>query len=158
MPRFLARSDANDVPRSALLLTTVLIQVMLVVTLLSDDAFTFALDLTSALSLIPFLLAAGYALKLAAGRGGAAAGSPTTRDLVIAVAAVLYTAFLLFAAGLTFVLLSFVIYAPATILFAMTRREQGRRVFSGRELVIFVVSVIGGVAGVVALATGVISI
>jgi hypothetical protein len=54
----------------ALLLTTAVIQVVLFVTLLSDDAFTFALDLTSALSLIPFLLAAGYALKLALGRGG----------------------------------------------------------------------------------------
>jgi arginine:ornithine antiporter/lysine permease len=158
MPRFLARSDANDVPRAALLLTTVLIQVVLVVTLLSDDAFTFALDLTSALSLIPFLLAAGYALKLALGRGGDAEGRPTTRDLVIAVLAVLYTLFLLFAAGLTFVLLSFVIYAPATVLFAMTRREQGRRVFSRGELVIFVVSVTGAVIGVVALATGAISI
>ncbi|MFE7505334.1 basic amino acid/polyamine antiporter [Promicromonospora sp. NPDC057488] len=158
MPRFLATSDTNDVPRAALLLTTALIQVVLFVTLLSDDAFTFALDLTSALSLIPFLLAAGYALKLALGRGGPAEGHRTTGDLVIAALAVLYTAFLLFAAGLTFVLLSFVIYAPATILFAMTRREQGRRVFSGRELVIFVVSVIGAVIGVVALATGAISI
>jgi arginine:ornithine antiporter/lysine permease len=74
------------------------------------------------------------------------------------VLAVLYTAFLLFAAGLTFVLLSFVIYAPATILFAMTRREQGRRVFSRGELVIFAVSVAGAVVGIVALATGAISI
>ena len=40
-------------------MTTVLIQVVLVVTLFSDDAFNFALDLTSALTLIPFLLAAG---------------------------------------------------------------------------------------------------
>src|SRR5690606_2887561 len=40
MPRFLARIDHNDVPRAALLLSTLLIQVMLVVTLRSDDAFT----------------------------------------------------------------------------------------------------------------------
>lgn len=158
MPRFLARIDHNDVPRAALLLSTLLIQVMLVVTLLSDDAFTFALDLTSALTLIPFLLAAGYALRLALGRGGAAAGTPTRGDLVVAALAVVYTAFLLFAAGLTFVLLSFVLYAPATILFVMTRREQGRRVFSRGELVIFVVSVAGAIAGVVALATGAISV
>ena len=65
MPRFLGRSNAADVPAPALLLTTILIQVVLVVTLFSEDAFNFALDLTSALSLIPFLLAAGYALKLA---------------------------------------------------------------------------------------------
>jgi arginine:ornithine antiporter/lysine permease len=76
------------------------------------------------------------------------------RDLVVAVLATVYTAFLLFAAGLTFVLLSFIIYAPASILFVMVRREQGRRWFSGRELVILAVSILGAVAGIVALSAG----
>ena len=47
-------------------MTTILIQVVLVVTLFSEDAFNFALDLTSALTLIPFLLAAG--VRAQAGR------------------------------------------------------------------------------------------
>ena len=69
MPRFLGAVERGTTcPVPALLMTTVLIQVMLVVTLFSDDAFNFALDLTSALTLIPFLLAAGYALKLVATR------------------------------------------------------------------------------------------
>jgi arginine:ornithine antiporter/lysine permease len=58
MPRFLRRSSAADVPLNALLMSTILTQVMLVVVLASEDAFDFVLDLTSALSLIPFLLAA----------------------------------------------------------------------------------------------------
>ena len=53
-------SDA-DIPGPALPMSTLLVQVMLVVTMFSEDAFNFALDLTSALTLIPFLLAAGYA-------------------------------------------------------------------------------------------------
>jgi arginine:ornithine antiporter / lysine permease len=53
---------------------------------------------------------------------------------------------------------SFIIYAPATILFVMARREQGRQLFSPAELAILAVSVVGAVAGVVALATGWISI
>ena len=65
MPRFLRRTKGDDVPIAALVLSTILVQVMLVVTLFSEDAFNFALDLTSALTLIPFLLAAAYALKLA---------------------------------------------------------------------------------------------
>src|SRR5829696_4997020 len=65
MPRFLARTRGADVPFPALLLSTILVQVMLVVTLFSEDAFNFALDRTSALTLIPFLPAAAYALKLA---------------------------------------------------------------------------------------------
>ncbi|MFF3885829.1 basic amino acid/polyamine antiporter [Streptomyces sp. NPDC001914] len=150
MPRFLARSTRADVPVPALLLTTLLTQVVLVVTLFSDDAFNFALDLTSALTLIPFLLAAAFALKIARRRFGG--------DLVVAALATLYTAFLLYAAGLKYLLVSFIIYAPATVLFVMARREQGRTPFSPRELVILVVSVAGAVLGIVALALGWISL
>lgn len=72
--------------------------------------------------------------------------------------ATIYTTFLLFAAGPKFILLSFVIYAPATILFVMARREQRRRLFSPVELVIVGISVVGAVVGVVALATGALTI
>lgn len=155
MPRFLGRSAAGDVPENALLLTTCLSQVVLVVTLFSADAFTFALDLTSALSLIPFLLAAAFAVKVAGRpeRWGAV-GRSTRRELVIAVVATLYTAFLLYAAGLKFVLVSFILYAPATFLFVKSRREQGRRLFSPGEAVICAVTVAGAAVGVAALAVG----
>ncbi|MEV8052813.1 basic amino acid/polyamine antiporter [Streptomyces bacillaris] len=155
MPRFLGRSAAGDVPENALLLTTCLSQVVLVVTLFSADAFTFALDLTSALSLIPFLLAAAFAVKVAGRpeRWGAV-GRSTRRELVIGVVATLYTAFLLYAAGLKFVLVSFILYAPATFLFVKSRREQGRRLFSPGEAVICAVTVAGAAVGVAALAVG----
>ncbi|MER6348746.1 basic amino acid/polyamine antiporter [Streptomyces sp. NPDC001595] len=156
MPRFLRRSTAGDVPLPALLMTTLLSQLVLVVTLFSDDAFNFALNLTSVLSLIPYLLAAAFAAKMAwrwrrsADRGR----DPRTRELVVGVAATVYTAFLLYAAGPKFVLVSFIVYAPATFLFVKTRRELGRRLFSRRELVILLVSAAGAVLGLVALAAG----
>ncbi|MEV0173657.1 basic amino acid/polyamine antiporter [Streptomyces sp. NPDC050803] len=146
MPRFLKRSTAADVPVPALVMTTLLSQVFLVITLFSDDAFNFALDLTSALTLIPFLLAAAFAVKI--GWGGRAG------ELTVAALATAYTAFLIYAAGLKFVLVSFIIYAPATVLFVMARREQGRRLFSPREYVILTASVAGAVLGIVALALG----
>lgn len=150
MPRFLGRSIGDDVPAPALVMTTLLTQVVLVVTLFSDDAFNFALDLTSALTLIPFLLAAGFAVKIARAGPGS--------DLLVAALATVYTAFLLYAAGLKYLLVSFIIYAPATILFVMARREQGRRLFSPRELVILAVSIAGAILGIVALALGWISL
>lgn len=140
-----------------MLLSTILVQVMLIVTLFSEDAFNFALDLTSALTLIPFLLAAAFAVKVALGRDrGTPRGS--AGEVVIGLVATVYTAFLLYAAGLKYVLVSFIIYAPATILFVMTRREQGRRVFTPGELALFIVSVAGAIVGIVALAAGWISI
>lgn len=159
MPRFLARATSDDAPTAALLMTTILIQIVLIVTAFSEDAFNFALDLTSALTLIPFLLAAAYAFKLALTRETyREQPEGWRRELVVGALATLYSAFLLFAAGPTFVLLSFIIYAPASVLFVMARREQGRRLFSPGERLILAISVTGAIAGVVALASGRISI
>jgi arginine:ornithine antiporter/lysine permease len=155
MPRFLKRQNGAGAPVSSVLMTTVLIQVMLFVTMASENAFDFALNMTSALSLFPFLLAAGFALKLAvSGQTYDVLPAGRTRELVVAGVATAYTVFLLFAAGPKYMLLSLVIYAPGTVLFAMARREQDRTVFSPSEVVILVASVVGAIVGVVALVAG----
>ncbi|WP_328396459.1 basic amino acid/polyamine antiporter [Nocardia sp. NBC_00416] len=160
MPGFLARATGRDVPINALLLSTALSQIVLVVTMFSEDAFDFALDLTAALTLIPFLLAAGYALKLCLTREtyGTDRAATWRGDLIVAALATIYTAFLLYAAGLKFVLVSLIFYTPATVLFVLARREQGRRVFTPAEAVLFALVAAGGALGVVALAAGWISL
>jgi arginine:ornithine antiporter/lysine permease len=159
MPRFLGRENSRAVPAAALVMTSALITAVLVVTLFSEDAFTFTLKLCSSLSLIPYLLAAAYALQIRV-RGETYDAAPQGRrkELVFAALATLYTAFLIFAAGLEFLLLSFIIYAPGTILFVMVRREHGRRVFAPAELALFVLAVVLAVLGIVGLATGLIII
>jgi arginine:ornithine antiporter/lysine permease len=159
MPSFLTRTNGRSAPVPALVTTSILIQAALLVTLFSADAFTFMLKLCSSLSLIPYLLAAAYALKLGA-RGETYDTAPQNRNREVFVAglATFYTVFLVFAAGVDFLLLSLVIYTPGTILFVMSRREQGRRLFSAAELVILVIAVAGFVTGIVALATGAITI
>ena len=159
MPAFLARENANQVPSSALLMSTVLVQLVLIATLFSDDAFTFALSLCSHLSLIPYFLSAAYLLKLGLNRETYDKDPGDLRkDIVIAILASVYTIFLLFAAGLKFMLLGFIIYAPGTVLYYMTRREQEKQIFSPAEWILFAVAVVGAVVGVVGLATGLITI
>ena len=84
----------------------------------------------------------------------AARGGLRVRELVIGTLATAYVVLLLFAAGLPLVFVSFLVYAPATVFFAMTRREQGRRVFSPRELALFVMSVIAAAIGALSLVLG----
>lgn len=156
MPRFLSRVSTNDVPVNALLLSTLLSQLVMVITYFSGDAFDFALDMTAVLTLFSLLVAALYALKLG-WSGETYEGAPrrTRRgDLAIAVAASIYSAFLVYAAGLPLVLLSLIFYAPATVLFVIARREQGLRVFRGGELLLFLMTLTGAVAAVLALARG----
>ncbi len=158
MPRFLARTNRHGAPMPALVMAAGLISLLLVALLFAADALDFMLDLTAALSLIPYLLAAAYALKLTATRETYSDGKSLVVDMVVAAVATVYTLFLIYAAGVDKLLLSCVLYAPAAVLYFIARRERGLRVFRPAEAVLFGVIVLGAVAGVVSLATGAIAI
>lgn len=159
MPAFLARENANEVPSAALLMSTLLVQLVLVATLFSDDAFTFALSLCSHLSLLPYFLSAAFMLKLVLSRETYERDpGDVGKDTLIAGLALVYTLFLLFAAGMKFMLLGFIIYAPGTLLYVMTRREQGKQLFTPAEWIVFGVAVVGAIVGIHGLATGYITI
>jgi arginine:ornithine antiporter/lysine permease len=159
MPAFLGRENQNQVPAPALFMTSLLVQLVLIATLFSADAFTFALSLCSHLSLIPYFLAAAFLWKLVQTRetydrdaGGLG------RDRIVGILATAYTLFLLFAAGMKFMLLGLLIYAPGTILYFMTRREQRKQLFTPAEWALFAVAVIGAIVGLHGLVTGYITI
>jgi arginine:ornithine antiporter/lysine permease len=159
MPAFLGRENENQVPAAALLMTSVLIQVVLVATLFSDDAFTLALSLCSHLSLLPYLLSAGFLLQLTLTRQTYdTAPGDLGKNRLVALLAVAYTTFLVFAAGMKFLLLGFIIYAPGTLLYYMTRREQNERLFTPAEWLVFAVAVVGAIVGIHGLVTGYITI
>ncbi|MBB5164359.1 arginine:ornithine antiporter/lysine permease [Mycobacterium sp. AZCC_0083] len=158
MPRFLSRTNRHGAPVAALVMAAGLVQLLLILILFTSEALDFMLDLTAALSLIPYLLAAGYALKLTATRETYQNGKSLFGDAVIAGLATLYTLFLVYAAGFDKLLLSCVLYAPGAALYVIARRERNLRVFRPAELVLFATIVVGAVAGLVALATGAIEI
>ena len=155
MPAIFARENANKVPANALLLSNAIVQLLVISTYFSYDAFALMLNLTSSMSLIPFLMVAAYGVMLSR-RGETYEIRPQERrrDMIIAGIAVVYTMFLIYAGGLKFVLLSAVLYAPGTILYIWTRREQGKSLFTTPEWIIFGVAIVGAVAGVAGLVTG----
>ncbi|MBV8401125.1 MAG: amino acid permease [Acetobacteraceae bacterium] len=159
MPRIFATENQNKVPAAALWLSNVIVQLFVISTLFSEDAFTLMLKLASVTSLIPYLLVAGYALLIVR-RGETYEIRPQERgrDLKIAIIATVYTAFLIWAAGMKFLLLSAVIYAPGTLLYLWARREQNKRVFGPMEWVVFAALVVGAVIGIHGLASGYITI
>ena len=156
LPAFLGRENENGTPITALVVTSIAVQSLLVLTLFVSDALNFMLDLCTSLSLIPYFLAAAYALKLAlSGETYEDDDRGVQRNQsVIAGAATAYTLFLFVAAGLEFLLLSTVILAPATLLYVKARSEGGRRLFTPTELALFLVVLAGGIVGVTGLWTG----
>jgi arginine:ornithine antiporter/lysine permease len=167
-PRFLTKVNRHGTPWMALLFTSGLIQVFLIITMFSDDALTSMLELCSSLSLIPYFLSALYAVQFGIPRWSrgahdevapaGAVGGLTRKQLVAALIAVIYTVFLVIAAGPQYLLLSFLIYAPATILYVIARKERALRVFTSSERVLCALSIVGAVAAIVGLSTGFITL
>jgi arginine:ornithine antiporter/lysine permease len=159
-PAFLGRENHRKTPITALVVTSLAIQALLAATLVLTDALNFMLDLSTSLALIPYFLAAAYALKLClTGEAyeGVARGT-RRKEAVSAGIATAYTLFLFDAAGLEFLLLATVLLAPATLLYVKARSERGRRMFTPTEVVLCAVIVAGGITGVIGLATGFIAV
>ncbi|HEV7547094.1 MAG TPA: basic amino acid/polyamine antiporter [Reyranella sp.] len=159
MPSFLAHENENKAPAAALWLTNGVIQVFLIVSFFAEYAFTMALKMTSAMTLIPYLFVAAYGLKLAwTGETYAAGGRGRGVDWTRGAIATVYAAGMLYAGGAKFILLSALLYAPGTVLFIIAKREQSKIVFTPVEWLIFGVVVVAAIVGLYGLATGMISI
>ena len=111
------------------------------------------------MTLVPYLLVAAYGLKLA-WTGETYATEPGGRrgDLVCSAIAAVYAAAMLYAGGLTFLLLSAVIYAPGTALYVLARRERQQTVFTPGERLLFGLVVVAALVGVYRLLSGAIAV
>jgi arginine:ornithine antiporter/lysine permease len=159
MPAVFGTENRNRVPAAALWLTNIVVQLFVISTYWSTDAFTLMLNLTSVMSLIPFFLVAAYALRLVRrGETYDTRREERTRDWIFASIAVIYTLFLIYAAGMKFLLLSAILYGPGTVLYLWARREQKKTLFTPVEWIIFIAAVIGCAIGIHGLATGYITI
>lgn len=127
MPRALARENAAGVPSAALWLTNGVIQVFLLVTWFAESAFLLALKMTSAMTLVPYLLVGAYQLKLALQGETFEHDAAATRGRMgmIALLAAVYALLMLLAGGSRYLLLSALLYAPGSILFFVWQRERG---------------------------------
>lgn len=159
MPEFITKVNAKGTPSAALLLVSIYVQSLLILLLFVSNALDFILDLTAALAVLPYLMAAAYALKLTVRRETYDGQDRQLRkDKLIAALAIVYTGFLVYAAGPKHLLLSCLLYAPATLFYARARRERGLRIFAGPELALFGVIVIGAAIAIELLVTGTIKL
>ena len=130
MPKAFARVNQNNVPSWRMWTTSIIIQLIVITTYWSRDAFSLMLNLTSATTLIPYFFVAAYGLMIAQ-RGQTYEVRPEERqrDLILASLAVVYTLFMIYAGGLKYILLAAMLFAPGTMLYYIARREQGKPVF-----------------------------
>lgn len=153
-PKWFGKENKNGAPSNALTLTNAIIQLFLLTFLISDTAYQFAFSLASSAILIPYLFSGFYQLKYS----WLHKEPNRIKNITIGVIASIYGIWLVYAAGLDYLLLTMILYAPGILVFRSVRKEKEGPAFNKPELVIAVIILILAIIAIVKLMTGSISI
>lgn len=154
VPAFFLKENSRGAPIGAITATNVLVQLFLLVVLFATDAFNTALSLISSLILIPYVLSAGFAVRTA--WRGMRDGAARPWWFVVSVLTLGYALFIVWAGGVDYLLLTFAIYAPASVVHVVSRGGWGT--LRTAERIELLVACALGVAAYVLLATGAITL
>lgn len=147
-PKWLAKENKNKAPSNSLWLTNGLVQVFLITLLFTDKAYNFMFSLASSAILIPYMLSAFYQVKLISFK-------EDKKQFIIGIIASIYTVWLVYAAGLSYLLLTMLLYAPGIIIYKYTLKDYGiTHKDSKFEIALMVIFVILAIVALVGILTG----
>ena len=157
MPRFFARESERGVPSTSLLITNLLVQLFLIITLFAQSTYQGLFFIASTAILVPYIFSGAYAAKLAITGEGYRAGESRNGAMAIGLVATIYGAWLVYAAGLSYLFMCAILYAPGIVFHIWARRENGVRLFHPVEAIIAVALVAVGLYAAYAMWTGAVS-
>ena len=154
MPKALAKENRHGAPATALWLTNLCVQALLLWTLANASTYTNLIYLATSLILLPYLWSAAYQVLLTVRGETYENGRGRLRDLVIGAIALGYAVWLVYAGGWQYVLMAAVFYLVGTALYVWARKESKLPVFTRAELAVVAVVAATAVLAIALLATG----
>lgn len=128
-PSILSHENQHGTPIYAMRLGGCVVAVLLVLAFFSHSGYNALVQLATSMELVPYCLSALFAFKLSRGKEWTQ-GIPTQRhDRWLAGTAIAYGGWLLWAAGLRYLLLGTILYAPAIGFYLYSKHERGEICF-----------------------------
>ncbi|MGL4741062.1 MAG: basic amino acid/polyamine antiporter [Sarcina sp.] len=156
MPKILAKENKHGSPSASLWLTSIVTQVLLLFSHFSNSGYQALYTMASTAILIPYFLSALFSLKVSIVER---TQGIKIKDLIISIIAVVYTVWILYAAGLKYLLLNCILFAIGLIVYAIAKKENKEKIFTTwYEILIAIIIVIVGILSVWLLYTGQVSI
>ena len=158
-PKWFGEENSNHAPVNSLWITNILIQLFLFTFLFTDQAYTFAYSLASSAILLPYLFSALYQCKISYTGEAYQLTESRTKDLVVGFLASIYSFWLVYAAGVSYLLLTTLLFAPGALVFMYAQKEnKQKKIFSTKEVIFALAFVFFAVFSLYQLFTGKIKI
>ncbi len=157
MPDVFARENRNGSPVGSLWITNILVQLFLIVTLYSSSTYQAIFYIASTAILVPYVLSGAYALKLSLSGEGYQANERRNFDLLTGFVAMIYGVWLIYAAGVNYLLMVAILYAPGVLVYWWARSVRGEKAFTVIESILAVGLLTAASVAAYLMWTGVIS-
>lgn len=141
MPAFFGHENDRGVPSVSLFVTNILVQAFLIITLFAQSTYQALFFIASTAILVPYIFSGAYAAKLAIQGDSYGASENRNAPLLMGLLATAYGLWLVYAAGLSYLFMCAVLYAPGIVFYIWARRENSQRIFRPAEAAIAAVLV-----------------
>lgn len=153
LPKKLAATNHLGAPWLAQLVSTVVIQVFVIIFFASEASYNAMVQLATIMYLLPYIFSALYLMILAARAARRrdvemATASENRRHFVLGALAFVYSVWLIYAADPVYVLLGALAVVPGLIPYIWTRRANRERLFNAFEWVVVAVVIVGAVLAI----------
>lgn len=153
--QWLNKLNQNEAPQNALLVTSSLTQFLLIVAGLYSAGYVVLLKFSTSLAIVPYFFASLYAVKsviTGTGFGDKPVRSRIT-SAVLAILATAFTLFMIFGAGLQYLLLGAIIWMTGFWFYYQGKKEKGQSL-SKSDWICWAAIALMAVTGLVGLLTG----
>ncbi len=160
-PRRFLKLNKHNMPAFGLMVSSVIMQVFLIIIVAAHDVYLTALSITGMMILPAYLLSGLYLWKSTVGRRtlGSMSNRRNMRFRITGAACTIFCSWMIYAGGLNLFLLTSLFYIPGIAFYLKVRRENGSRApFSKSERALLSIIISAALLSVILLATGHISL
>jgi arginine:ornithine antiporter/lysine permease len=153
-PSSFMRENRKNTPIVSLWWTSLITQIFVIIVHFSASTYQAVYSMASVAVLIPYLLSTLYQLKLVKTGETYLNGKNKMRDGVIGFLAALYSCWLLYAAGLDYLLMVSSLYLAGFLLYIPVQLAQKRKLFKGWDWLVALVILGTGIVAISMIVAG----
>ncbi|QJC30991.1 basic amino acid/polyamine antiporter [Enterobacteriaceae endosymbiont of Macroplea appendiculata] len=146
-PPILAQQNKKQIPIYSLWLTNISMQIFLILIWLTHIDYNYLLTLASEMILIPYFLVGAYLFKISLKDKNF-----NIKNFFVGTGSCFYGLWLLYASGITHLLLSLILYLPGLLLIIITKMYNNNMlIFSNKEKILFIILFLGSILSLIYL-------
>lgn len=158
LPKILGRVNKNDSPVVALTITSIIMQLTLFISAVEKNAFLSIISVSGSMILIPYVLSAMFLFKQSRSKetGKQLPKNIRTKAYITGIMATVYGFWLIYAAGLKYILLSSILYSIGILVYrkAWKEKDTTESLFKPYEKVIATILVVAAIVSLVIMISG----